>query len=428
MARTQEITKVANAFSKVWNPLRVLTKPQLERMLENYHHGSDVRMQVLFSQIEQLSPIYSVCIAKRTAGVLGREWDVLPRDERDPEAVKQAEAVKKVLLKCDERNDDGLTEAIKWLAMSTFRGRSAVKPFLTDEGLVLKKLNNWNFLEFSGNLYWNPSSEETMWLDQDQNLPPGLMHLPKSEVCYLLNDSPIDLAGMLVYLRMEVGEDAWSRATEKMGVPQCIVTVPDGTPDTAMDEWNMRAMQITEGGCGALPAGAKVDQLTDARGQDPFSDYIQHQTEMISIMATGGTMLTLPGQSGGLGSDLARVQQEQFDSLVNQDCKRIGNAFTSGVVPKVVSKLFGEDAECKCRFTFVEDAEYSADDYLSMAVKLNSIGVKVDAKLLKDMTKLSFIDDSVEESWVPKQDERKDGSWTPQEREELKKELEAEVK
>lgn len=259
MAKNQEITKVANAFSKVWNPLRVLTKPQIERMLENYHHGSDVRMQVLFSQIEKLSPLYMVCIEKRTAGILGREWDVLPRDERDPEAVKQAEAVKKVLLKCDERNDDGLTEAIKWLAMSTFRGRSAVKPFFTDEGLVLKKLNNWNFLEFSGNLYWNPSSEETMWLDQDQNLPPGLMHLPKSEVCYLLNDSPIDLAGMLVYLRMEVGEDAWSRATEKMGVPQCIVTVPDGTPDTAMDEWNMRAMQITEGGCGALPAGAKVD-------------------------------------------------------------------------------------------------------------------------------------------------------------------------
>jgi len=38
----------------------------------------------------------------------------------------------------------------------------------------------------------------------------------------------------------------------------------------------MRAMQIFEGGSGTMPPGARVDFLTAARGQDPFTSYIQH--------------------------------------------------------------------------------------------------------------------------------------------------------
>ena len=61
MANTNT-SKVANVFSKMWNPLRTLTKPEIERMITNAQHGDDVRMQLVFSQIEQLSPIYQVSI------------------------------------------------------------------------------------------------------------------------------------------------------------------------------------------------------------------------------------------------------------------------------------------------------------------------------------------------------------------------------
>lgn len=90
-------------------------------------------------------------------------------------------------------------------------------------------------------------------------------------------------------------------------------------------------MQIFEGGSGTLPYDAKINILDSARSQDPFTSYIQHQMEMISILATGGTLMTIGG-STGLGSDLARVQQESFNSIVNQDCKLISNAMTSIVV------------------------------------------------------------------------------------------------
>lgn len=104
------------------------------------------------------------------------------------------------------------------------------------------------------------------------------------------------------------------------------------------------------------------------------------------------------GGSTGLGSDLARVQQESFNSIVNQDCKRIANAMTNSVVNKVCDKLGLGDV--KCKFVFVEDDEYTADNYLDMAVKLNQLGLKIDPAKLKKITKLSFIDDT-EKEWTP---------------------------
>ncbi|WP_407450936.1 DUF935 family protein [Fibrobacter sp.] len=144
MANTP-INKVANVFTKMFNPLRSLTQPQIERMITSSHHGDDVRMQMVFSQIENQSAIYQVCIQKRLSGILNRKWDLVPLDD-SPEAKAQAEAVKKEFEKADTRNDDGLTDAIKHLAMAVFRGRSAVKPFFDDDGLFFKKLQNWNFL------------------------------------------------------------------------------------------------------------------------------------------------------------------------------------------------------------------------------------------------------------------------------------------
>lgn len=201
-----------------------------------------------------------------------------------------------------------------------------------------------------------------------------------------------------------------------------VLNTPEGTPDTALALWNQRAMQIFEGGSGTLPYDAKVNVLDSARGQDPFTSYIQHQMEMISILATGGTLMTIGG-STGLGSDLARVQQESFNSLVNQDCRRLSNAITDNVVSKVVHRLFPGKRPL-CRFDFVEDDEYSAQDYLDMALKLNQLGVKLDAAKIKEATKLAFIQDV--EEWSPDPD-KGDGGWTPSEKEELRKEMEAEA-
>ena len=139
---------------------------------------------------------------------------------------------------------------------------------------MLKKLENWNLLEYNNILYWNPSSEPTGWLDEAK--PATIKYLPKEEVCWLKDSMPIDIPGLMLYLRQLVGEEQWARFVEKQGIPQVVITAPEGTPDQNLDQWNYRAMQIFEGGSGCLPSGAKVDVLDDARAHDPFTSYVEH--------------------------------------------------------------------------------------------------------------------------------------------------------
>lgn len=383
-SKTQKTTKALNAWETCMNPLRSLTSNQIEFMLDNAKHGNDVRLQTAFYQMERTTPIFSVCIQKRVSGVLARKWKITPIDDSDA-SISQAEAIQKIFDACDTLNEDGLTEAIRHLCMASFRGRSVVKPFVVDGGMVFRKINNWNVLDYNGKLYWNPE------IDIGQLPSDGsLVEIPKDEVVCIRDDFPIDIPGIQIYLRQLVGEQQWSRFVEKQGIPQILITAPEGTPDSQLDLWNQRAMQIYEGGSGVMPPGAKVDELTAARGQDPFSEFCRHQSEMISILATGGSLATIGG-STGLGSNLADVQNDQFQMLVSQDCKKISNAITNVVVRKICREILGQDV--LCRFSFVEDEEISAEQYLEMAQKLVGMNVPIDLTEFKKLTGISFIKD-----------------------------------
>lgn len=277
MAKRQQqlkSSKVTQAWEYMADPLRGLTATGIEMMMQNAKHGNDARLQYAFFEVERLTPIYNVCIAKRLAGVTNRQWDIVPIETSD-KAKAQAEAVKKMFAKADTRNEDGLTAAIRHLVLASFRGRSAVKPFFVDGELVLKPLQNWNFLEYAGKLYWNPTAEPIGWFTED-SVPEGVVSLPKDEVCYVIDDKPIDMPGILIYLRQLVGEEQWARFIEKQGIPQVIITAPEGTPDSTFGLWNSRAQALFEGGSGVVPYGSRVDFATEARSQDPFTSFIQH--------------------------------------------------------------------------------------------------------------------------------------------------------
>ena len=393
---TTKVSKVANAWSHMMNPLRQLTQTGITQLLENIKRGNDVKLQVAFKEIETNTPIFGICINKRLAGITSRKWDILPLDDSD-EAKAQAETVKKMFDKSDTRNLDGLTECLRHLGMASFRGRSVVKPFINDAGeLYFKNIENWNALEWNNRLYWNPNADQGVNLRDDNTL----QELTEDEVIWIADERPIDIPGLGIYLRQLVGEDNWARATEKYGVAPVVITAPDGTPDNALDIWYNRAIQIFEGGSGVLPPGARVDSLTDARGQDPFSEYVNHQMRMICILAVGNTSSVLGDVGSGLGSDVATKQDEQFQQLVSYDCKRIANAMTRCAVTKCVRKMFNTD-DVKCRFTFVEDDYVTPEEYLNMATTLKNMGVSIDIKKLKEITKIGFISDEQSSVWTP---------------------------
>ena len=393
--KPSSVDKISNAWSHMLNPLRNLTQTGIQQLIENIKRGNDVKLQVAFKEIEQNTPIFGICINKRLAGITSRKWDIVPLDD-SAEAKAQAESVKKMFDKSDTLNLDGLTECLRHLGMAAFRGRSVVKPFINDDNeLYFKAIENWNALEWNNKLYWNPDADQGVDL-RDNNT---LEEISEDEVVWLKDERPIDIPGLQIYLRQLVGEDNWARATEKYGVAPVVITAPDGTPDQALDVWYNRAIQIFEGGSGVLPPGAKVDTLTDARGQDPFSEYVNHQMDMIVLLACGEKMTTLGGATG-LGSNLADVQSREFENLVSYDCKRISNAMTRCAVAKCVRKMFNTD-EVKCRFSFVEEEHISIKEYLEYATTLQQLGGTIDLQKLKELTKFDILADDVKDVWKP---------------------------
>ena len=71
----------------------------------------------------------------------------------------------------------------------------------------------------------------------------------------------------------------------------------------------------------------------------------------------------------------------------------------SEVVVKRCAEQLGY-SNVACRFEFVESDEFEAKDYVELAEKLQKIGVKIDSKKLKEVTKLEIIDDS-DMTWTP---------------------------
>ena len=390
-----EIAKISNAWSTMMNPLRNLTQTGIQQLIDNIKRGNDVKLQVAFKEIEQQMPIFGICLNKRLAGITSRKWDIIPIDG-SAEAKAQAETVKKMFDKSDTRNLDGLTECLRHLGMAAFRGRSVVKPFINDNNeLYFKNIENWNALTYNNRLYWNPDADQGVDL-RDNNT---LEEISEDEVIWISDERPIDLPGLMIYLRQLIGEDRWSMAVEKFGIPPVVITAPEGTPDQALDVWYNRAIQIWNGGSGVLPPGAKVDTLSEARGQDPFSEYVNHQMDMIVLLACGEKMTTLGGPTG-LGSNLADVQSREFEQLVSYDCKRISNAMTRCAVAKCVRKMFNTD-EVKCRFSFVEDEHISIKEYLEYATTLQQLGGTIDLQKLKELTKFDILADDVKDVWKP---------------------------
>lgn len=278
----EDVKAVADIWSRYTNPLRSLNSYEIGRLLDNARLGDDVKLQVAYFEIERSTPIFSVCISKRLSGMQNRQW-AITKLENTAEAETQRAEVQKMFDRADTLNETGLSDAMRHLDMATFRGRSAVKPFFDDDGnLFFKKLENWNFVRYNGVNYWNPEAIPTyLFGDTRKNSKKsleelGLARIPDGEVAYITDDKCLDWCGLTIYLRQLIGEDNWSRACEVYGIPQILITCPEGTPDTDVEKWNWRAQGIYEGGSGALPSGAKVEALTEGRGQDVFSAYIRH--------------------------------------------------------------------------------------------------------------------------------------------------------
>lgn len=182
-----------------------------------YRRGQDVKLQLIFKDIEEVMPLFGICINKRVSGVLNRKWKIEPVND-SKEAKSQSEEVQRIFEVSNTYARNSLDSALQALEMNVFRGRACVKPYFNDKGdLNFKTIDNWYTLQFRDKLYWNPEMNQSIHFTDDSYLK--LQELSDEEVCWIGNERPIDIPGFSVYLRQLVGETKWAECVERQGVP-----------------------------------------------------------------------------------------------------------------------------------------------------------------------------------------------------------------
>ena len=89
-------------------------------------------------------------------------------------------------------------------------------------------------------------------------------------------------------------------------------------------------------GSGALPHLSTVNYAADSRGLDPFSDFLQHQNEMLVLMATGGLLTSLTGATG-IGDGTSNAHEATWDSIVGRDAVVVGDGINRGVATPILN-------------------------------------------------------------------------------------------
>ena len=369
--------KLADEWLVRFNPLHGLNEIEAQGIRDQSRDGNFARIQWLYHNVELYDPTLLTCVERRAAALVGLDWRVVARPEApEPElADEQARAVSEALGKIDN-----LPDAIEHLGLAFFRGFAHIAPVWDADGLCrhIDLPQNWNFARDpqTGVWYWNPRAEYGV-----PGASPNLVPIPDGELVTVERPRPVDWPVTLIFLRNTLGEMAWGQFLERFGIPPAILTQPEGLTEEQITRFRQAAQAFTEGLAGTVPYGTEVHFATEARGQNPFSEFVRHQSELIVLLSTGGTLTSLA--QSGTGTLAGNAQMDVWREIVARDGTIIGNALDRGVAQKVCAALF-PGKPCLCRFELGREAALTPADALDLAVKAKAAGYILDRDELAD--------------------------------------------
>ena len=378
-APTADAAKRAADWLVRFNPLHGLNEIEAQAIYDQARDGNFSRIQWLYHNLEQTDPTLLVCVERRTSALVGLDWKVVPRPTAGNEelADEQARVVEEALAKIDN-----LPDAIEHLGLAFFRGFAHVVPEWDADGLCrhVALPDNWNFARdpFTGVWYWNPGAVYGV-----PGKSPALIPIPDGEIVTVTRRLPIDYPATSIFLRNTLGEIAWGQFLERFGIPPAFLTMPDGSTEKDVTRFREAAQAFTDGLAGALPYGSAVHFATEARGQNPFAEFVRHQSELIVLLATGGTLTSLA--QSGTGTLAGNAQMDVWREIVSRDGTIIGNALDRGLSRRVCEALF-PGQPVLCRFELGRDSAITPAEALDLAAKAKAAGYIIDRDELADAT------------------------------------------
>ena len=382
--RTRHEREVSAWLAQI-NPLRDLTVEKAQQIFDAARRGNDVRLQCVYANMEEVDPTLLICAERRAGALIDLDWTIRPKAAARAKgfdqtlADEQAAFLEQVYGQAEERN---LFPAIEHLASAFFRGHAHVQPKWSADGqslLGFDLLDAWNVCRdvVTGLWHWNPEASETVDLATLPAIPPR-------ELVTLVRTRHVDYPAMAIYLRAALGERAWGRFLERYGVPPVIITMPPEMDPARVSDYCAAAEKVADGGTGALPAGSLVTYATEARGTNPFSEFLLHQQKLVVLMATGGMLTSLDGATG-IGQGATDAHEETWRMIVRRDAGIIATALNRTVTDTLLDRAFPGRPHLAA-FDFETEPAPGPAEVFDLAAKAVQAGYRVTQAELQERT------------------------------------------
>jgi phage gp29-like protein len=374
---------VAFDFSKsemaLWleatNPLRGLTVDHAIAVYDNARQGCYTDLTWLYQEIEAADPTLMVCCERRSAGVEEIDWLCRSKaSKRIGKAFDQALADEQVAYLEEAYGACGnLLDAIEWLASAFFRGFAHAVPRY-NSGMrslaTIETLDQWNFARnrSTGAWLWNPTARGFTSTD---NLP----EIPATELISLVRTRHIDYPALAIYIRSALGERMWGKFIERYGIPPVLIVMPEFADKTDETKYLEAAARVARGGSGALPFGATATYATEARGTNPFTEYLKHQQELVVLLATGGlaTSLSMPA---GLGEGASGQHGDTWRTIVRRDSRFIAQSLNARCTEDLLNAAY-PGLPHLAEFAFQVDPPATAVEVFEAGAKAVASGYRI---------------------------------------------------
>lgn len=322
------------------NPLRGLSMQNAITWMDQYQAGVTANIEWIWQKIEAFDSDLVGLIESTNSALTQLNWHVKTADGD----VRRAAQWDKVLA-AEQQNAlyefyngiDNMTATLEALAMMKYRGYAHVQIRAQNTWLTeWEPLDQWNVCRdgYKGDWFWNPEARQVF----ANALPPANILDPS---CYLIVETPrpVDIIGILKYLRMSLSQKDWDAYIEIYGIPAWILEMPSNVPVGKEEEYAQKAADVAAGGSGAVPAGTKATAASYPSGKPPFRDYQDYWSERIVLAGTGGllTSLSLPQ---GIGKGATDAHQETFGRIARARCRIISEQFQRKIDKQILKARF----------------------------------------------------------------------------------------
>ena len=366
------------------NPLRGIGVTAAQDIFDAARRGNFATLGRVYAEIESADPTLLVVSERRGGALADLAWRMKDADGRAPGfdaglAREQAAAAEGMLA-----GAENFGEAVEHLATAFFRGAALTQPrFLTDGTLV-------GFANIPTEMVCYDASRDLWQLNPDLTPQdpgpdaPGLADVaPEDGMVSVARRRHIDYPALLIYIRAALGERHWARFVDRFGLPPAVLTMPAMASKEEEAKFLQAAKAAADGRTVALPNGSGVTYAADARGVNPFSEYLRHQQELVVLMATGGLLTTLA--ESGSGTLAGNAHLETWRQVVRKDARIVGEAIQAQLIAPWLRRKFPDRPVCSV-FDFDAEPAPTASEVLDDAVKARQAGYEIDAKELSEKT------------------------------------------